>query len=90
MAIFKPKSGAIFQWSRFVHFCLALTVTSYGGHLWGYEGSVFAALGAIVGGFGWEVSNRFTGGYHPFGDAIDWWAFVLGAVAGGVGWLIVG
>lgn len=82
MPIFKPKSGPVLSLSRIVHCLLAATITAYGGHLWGYNGSALAAGGIIIAGFGWEVSNRYMRGFHPFGDVIDFWAFVVGAGIG--------
>jgi len=91
MPIFKPKKGPVFKWSRLLHFMLAALITAYGGHLWGYEGSVFAGIGSILMGFSWELYNKFKGrGSHPYGDALDFWSFVLGAVTAGIGWLILG
>lgn len=89
MTIFKPKSGPVIQWSRLVHLLLAATITGYGGHLGGYQGAVMAGFGAIALGFGWEVANRWMGGVHPFGDAWDFWAFVIGATLTGIGFLAV-
>jgi len=91
MPIFKPKQKPFWQWSRVVHFLLALTATAYGGHLYGYSGSVWTGIAVIGTGLAWELSNRFLGkGYHPFADALDFWAFVAGALFGGVGWLVAG
>lgn len=83
--IFKPKGKPIFRWSRVCHFLLAATVTAYGGHLWGGGGSVGAGVASVLGGLGWEVSNKYTGGPHPFADAVDFYAFVAGAVVSGLG-----
>ena len=59
---------------------VAATITAYGGHLWGYEGSAWACFGVIVLGFGWEISNKFMKGWHPFADALDFLAFAIGAI----------
>lgn len=88
MTIFKPKKGSIWQKSRVAHLLLAATLTWYGGHEWGYQGSILTGLGAILMGFGWEVSNRFTKGVHPYGDALDFWAFVVGAALSGIYWVV--
>jgi len=77
-----------------VHFLIAMTVTGYGGHLGGYQGSIWVGIAVIGGGFLWELSNKYlpntiSGKLHPFADAVDFWAFVLGAVVAGIGWNIV-
>jgi len=90
MPIFKPKEKPVLRWSRLVHLLLAATVTAYGGHLWGYQGSIWAGIASILGGLCWEISNRVTGkGKHPFADALDFWAFVIGATLASVGWILV-
>lgn len=88
--IFKPKGRPILRWSRVCHFLLAATVTAYGGHLWGYEGSALSGGGMILVGFGWELWNRFSGkGPHPYADYLDFLAFVAGAVVSGLGFNIL-
>lgn len=82
MPIFKPKKGPILRWSRGLHLLEAAAITTAGGLLWGEQGAAYAGAASIIGGFGWEVSNRFTGGYHPFGDGWDFLAFVAGAFVG--------
>lgn len=67
------------SWSRFVHLSLSSTVTAYAAHLKGYEGAVIVCFSMIVVGFGWEVSNRYVPGWHPYGDALDFVSFVIGA-----------
>ena len=90
MPIFKPKNKPILRWGRVLHFLLAATITAYGGHLWGYSGSAWTGVAAIIGGLGWELSNRFVGkGWHPYADALDFWAFVAGALMAGVGWNLI-
>ncbi len=90
MPIFKPKNKPILRWSRILHFLLAATLTAYGGHLWNYSGSVWTGAGTIAGGLAWELSNRFVGkGWHPYADALDFWAFVAGALMAGVGWNLI-
>ena len=76
-----------------MHFLIAMTVTGYGGHLGGYKGSIWTGIAAIVGGFLWELSNKYIpkltrSKLHPFADAVDFWAFALGAVVAGIGWNI--
>lgn len=95
MPVFKPKKGSLIKWSRIVHFLIAMTVTGYGGHLGGYQGSIWMGIAVIVGGFSWELLNKYlpkiTGSkLHPFGDAVDFWAFIAGAVTAGVGWIVFG
>lgn len=63
---------------------MAFAVTAGTGHFAGYEASVYSGIGMIVVGFGWEVANRWMPGYHPFGDAIDFYAFSLGATIAGI------
>ena len=88
MPIFKPKERPFWQWSRLVHFLVAALITALGGNGYGYEGAVCAGFGSIATGFGWEVSNRYTKGWHMYGDALDFWAFVAGALVVGVGYVI--
>lgn len=88
MPIFKPKVGPVFSRSRLWHFALASALTAGGGHFWGYEGAVFGGAGIIVIGFAWEVLNRWLPGYHPYGDAIDFYSFVVGALIANIGVLL--
>lgn len=83
MQIFKPKKGAVLTQSRLWHFALASAVTAGGGHFLGYEGGVICGFGMVFFGFAWEVFNKWLAGYHPFGDAIDFYAFVAGVLASG-------
>lgn len=89
MTIFKPKKGPVLQWSRVVHCLESALAVAMAGHLGGYQWSIGVGLAAIIGGFGWEVSNRWLPGKHPFGDAIDFWAFVAGALTAGVGYAVM-
>lgn len=63
-------------------------LTAGGGHFFGYEGAVIGGFGVIVAGFLWEVSNRWLPGYHPYGDAIDFYSFVVGALVANIGVLL--
>ena len=95
MPIFKPKKGRLLRWSRIVHFLIAMTATGYGGHLGGYQGSIWTGLAVIAGGLLWELSNKWfpkltISKVHPYADAVDFWAFVSGAVVAGMGWIIFG
>jgi len=90
-----PKKGPLLQWGRVLHFLIAVTITGYGGHLGGYGGSIWTGVVVIVGGFLWELSNKYLyaltkSKLHPFADAVDFWAVVIGAVFGGLGYVIVG
>ncbi len=59
-----------------------------GGLIWGYEGIAWISFAVIVLGFGWELSNRWTRGWHQFADYIDFVAFVAGAVGTGILWVL--
>lgn len=87
--IFKRKPGPLLRWSRLLHASVAFGVTVAGSHFWGDTGCAFSGAGAIVGGFGWEIANRFTGGWHPFGDVVDFFAFVIGALVAGLLWIVL-
>lgn len=90
MTIFKRKPGPVLRWSRFMHFMLAATLTGYGAHLWGDDGVVFVGFGALGLGLLWEISNKvFGGSSHPYGDVLDFWAFVAGALTVGLGWYLI-
>jgi hypothetical protein len=85
MKIFQPKKGPILRLGRFAHLLWGMLAPVLGALNWGYGGSIVGGIGIIVIGFLWEISNRFTGGWHPFGDALDFWSFVIGATLSGVG-----
>jgi hypothetical protein len=93
MPIFVAKPGPVLRWSRLCHVSIAFTATAIGGHLWGYEGSVFVGAGAIALGFAWECCTSFIRGphtgWHPYGDALDFWSFALGAMAAGVAYALI-
>lgn len=76
---FKPKSKPILSWSRLVHLLLAATTTAYGVHLGGYNGCGWASGGVVIGGFLWEVGNKWLKGNHRYGDILDFWAFIVGS-----------
>lgn len=83
MPIFKLKKGPILRWSRAIHFGIAVAATQAGGMIWGDSGYAYGAAAAVVGGLAWEVSNRYTKGYHQYGDMWDWLAFVAGGLTVG-------
>lgn len=65
-----------------------MALTAGGGHFFGYEGAAFAGGGIIVLGFSWEILNRYLPGYHPYGDIVDFYSFVVGALIANVGVLL--
>lgn len=88
MPIFHPKGKPILRWSRLLHFLEAALAVSIGGAIWGYEGIAWVSFAVIVLGFLWELSNRWTKGFHRFADYLDFSAFVLGAILTGVLWIV--
>jgi len=89
MPIFKAKQGPILSRGRLLHFLESAVLVAIGGAIWHYEGVAWVTLAVIVLGFGWELSNRWTKGWHQFADYLDFVAFVIGAVASGLGWIFL-
>lgn len=90
MTIFKPKEGPVFTTARMLHFAEAFGVTTAGGVVGGYQGMVVLAATSIIGGFLWEVSNKWLPGPHKFGDAIDFLAFIVGSLLSCIGQIAIG
>jgi len=89
MGIFEPKPGSVLVWSRIVHFLEGAIVPALTGHLWGYGGLSWGAIGLTIGGALWEISNKWLPGEHQFGDLTDWLAFVIGMLCSVIGYLIM-
>lgn len=91
MPIFKPKKGPVVRWSRGLHAMWGATGVQLGsiigkkigGKEGAKKGAAWGGAAVVVGGFAWEVSNHYTGGYHQYGDGFDFLAFVGGVLLTG-------
>ena len=89
MPLFVKKQGPIFRLGRLAHLLVGASITVSCSNEWGLTGSVIGGFGAITLGLGWEIWNKISSrGWHPYGDAIDFWSFVIGATIGGSGYAI--
>uniref|UniRef100_A0A6M3JCF5 Uncharacterized protein n=1 Tax=viral metagenome TaxID=1070528 RepID=A0A6M3JCF5_9ZZZZ len=83
MPIFKLKPGPIIRPSRILHFTEGAVAATAGLILGGDHGMTIGGVAVVIGGMGWEVSNRFMPGEHQYADMWDWLFFVAGPLVVG-------
>lgn len=80
---FKAKDGPLLTVNRLQHFLVGALAVAFGAH-WGQAGMIVAIIGVSVAAFAWEalthVLAKFANWKHPYGDLVDYLAFLTGAL----------